>query len=233
MAIGLCETIDKFIEIDQSVKHLGLHIAYTISWKETTKNFASYPYEEEISKLIEYVKNRYTLDSLKDDKIVRAYRDFFWRLGIDPTKIRPSSEALVRRTLKNEFPRINPVVDAGNIASVYTMIPIGMYDLDKIVPPLSIRFSRSGEKFKPIGGKEEILGNNIPILVDSRNIVVHIYPYRDSVETCVTESTSRIIAIAAGVSGVSKNLLEKAISIIVELLQKIGWNSCNAIVYKV
>jgi DNA/RNA-binding domain of Phe-tRNA-synthetase-like protein len=55
-----------------------------------------------------------TLPSLKDHPIIRAYRDFYWRLGIDPTKQRPSSEGLARRLLaQGRLPRINSVVDAG------------------------------------------------------------------------------------------------------------------------
>src|SRR4030067_3044100 len=43
------------------------------------------------------VRASYTLESVKDVPELRAYRDFFWRVGIDPTKTRPAAEALVRR----------------------------------------------------------------------------------------------------------------------------------------
>ncbi|MEM2627188.1 MAG: hypothetical protein QW775_02940, partial [Ignisphaera sp.] len=85
---------------------------------------------------------------------------------------------------------------------------------------------------RPIGGKEEILDKGIPILVDSRGTVMHIYPHRDSIETCVTESAKKIITIAAGVPGAQKELVVRAIEIVVELLKKIGWRSCENIVYK-
>ena len=38
------------------------------------------------------VKDKYKLETLKDEPIIKAYRKFFWRIGIDPTKVRPSSE---------------------------------------------------------------------------------------------------------------------------------------------
>lgn len=38
----------------------------------------------------EEVRAKYTIETLKDNPTVRAYRDFYWRLGIDPTKTRPS-----------------------------------------------------------------------------------------------------------------------------------------------
>ena len=71
----------------------------------------------QIQKLKETVyseaKAKYTIETLKDHPIVRAYRDFYWKLDIDPTKTRPSGEALLRRVLHgDELPRISTVVDA-------------------------------------------------------------------------------------------------------------------------
>lgn len=227
----LCVDLGNLVRVDEGVRVLGIHIAYTASWMVSKAVLASYPYEDELVKLIDYVRSRYTLDGLRSERVIRAYRDFFWRLNIDPTKTRPSSEALVRRVLRGQFPRVNPVVDAGNIASVYTLVSIGMYDLDKVVPPLAIKYSAGGEVFKPIGGDEEVLGSGVPVLVDARGTVMHIYPHRDSIETCVSENTSKILTIAAGVPGISRDELVKAVKLVVELLKKLNWNSCEEVVH--
>lgn len=53
-----------------------------------------------INDTVKEVRSKYSLDSLKDDPIIRRYRDFYWHeLGIDPTKQRPAQEALLRRFL--------------------------------------------------------------------------------------------------------------------------------------
>ena len=66
-----------------------------------------------------------SLEQVKDQPIFRAYRDFFWRVGIDPTKTRPAGEALTRRILGGrDLPRVNTVVDAYNLASVESSIAI-------------------------------------------------------------------------------------------------------------
>ncbi len=44
------------------------------------------------SQVIGEIKVTYALETLKDDPQMRLYRDFFWKIGIDPTKIRPASE---------------------------------------------------------------------------------------------------------------------------------------------
>lgn len=229
----LCNILETLVTLTEDVKNMGIFIAYTISWKIIDRvESKSYPFETEVQELIDYIKSIHSLDSLKNDRIVRAYRDFFWRIGVDPTKVRPSSEALVRRALRNAFPKVNPIVDAGNIASAYTMVPIGMYDLDHCKLSLTLRLSSGGEVFRPIGGAEEKLREGIPILVDAKNTVMHIYPHRDSIDTMIRNETSKIIIIAAGVHGVDRDLVKKAIEITMKLLVKIGWNWCNNIIIK-
>ncbi|HDI12222.1 MAG TPA: hypothetical protein ENF63_01365, partial [Candidatus Bathyarchaeota archaeon] len=40
------------------------------------------------NKIFEEARRNFVLETLKDNPIVRAYRDFFWSLDIDPTKTR-------------------------------------------------------------------------------------------------------------------------------------------------
>ncbi len=170
--------------------------------------------------VIEKLKERYSVEKLKEDPFVRAFRDFYWRIGIDPTKQRPSSEALLRRGLKGEIPRINNVVDAGNIASMETLIPIGLYDIAKIRGDLELRFAKKGEIFCPIGGKDEALEENQIVLADEEKIL-HVYPYRDSRLTMVSDATKDVLIVACGVPGVEKERVklacEKAMEYIVML----------------
>ncbi|UCD97169.1 MAG: hypothetical protein JSV35_03745 [Candidatus Bathyarchaeota archaeon] len=77
------------------------------------------------------VINEHHIETLKENPTIRAYRDFYWRLGVDPTKTRPSGEALLRRILRSRgIPSISTVVDAYNLASLSTMIPISGFDRD-------------------------------------------------------------------------------------------------------
>ena len=74
------------------------------------------------------VRSRFNLEGLKDEPVFRAYRDFFWRIGVDPTKVRPAAEALIRRVLGGKsIPRINNLVDAYNLASMTTCIALGSF----------------------------------------------------------------------------------------------------------
>ena len=214
------------IEIEEDVKSLGIFLKWaSLEGVEVYDSRSSEYVVKAVEEAVEEVRSSLTLEGLKDHPVIRAYRDFYWRLGIDPTKTRPSSEALIRRALRSgSIPLINNVVDLGNVASIRTMVPIGIYDLDKAALPLKLRRARAGGLFHPIGGAPEALSNKDVVLVDSRGVVMHVFPHRDSVQTMVTQETKRILIVACGVKGVSEEVVREA----VELASKLIAESCRA-----
>ncbi|MGB9778109.1 MAG: B3/4 domain-containing protein [Candidatus Bathyarchaeales archaeon] len=160
----------------------------------------------------EEVRAKYNLETLKDNPIVRAYRDFYWKLNIDPTKTRPSGEALLRRVLHGEdLPRISTVVDAYNLASMKTIIPISGFDEDCLNPPFHVRFANNGETFRGIGmSKPLILADNMLVLADERQVLC-IYPYRDAEYTKITEQTRDVVIIGYGAPRIERNQLREAV----------------------
>lgn len=163
--------------------------------------------DEQIEKL--RASMSYTIEDLRNNPIVRAFRDFYWRIGIDPTKVRPASEALVRRIISgSSLPMINNVVDAGNLASAETLIPIGLYDLDKIVGQPFLRFARE-EEFIDLTGRIRRLKPNTIVLADDVG-VIHIFPHRDSLRTMIDWNTRRVLVVACGVKNVPADLVDYA-----------------------
>jgi DNA/RNA-binding domain of Phe-tRNA-synthetase-like protein len=179
---------------------------------------------EQIQKLKESVyremRAKYNIETLKDNPIVRAYRDFYWKLNIDPTKTRPSGEALLRRVLHGEdLPRISTVVDAYNLASMKTIIPISGFDEDRLSPPFQLRFANNGETFTGIGmSKPLILTNNMLVLADERQVLC-IYPYRDADYTKITEKTKNVVIIGYGAPGIERNQLTEAVETLFHILK--------------
>ena len=80
-------------------------------------------------------------------------RALYRRFGVDPTKVRPSNEALLRRVKRGDgLPRINSLVDVGNVMSVLLQVPVGLYDLDQVQgSELVIRRGGAGEGYQGIG----------------------------------------------------------------------------------
>ncbi|MBS7288164.1 MAG: hypothetical protein KIH01_05340, partial [Candidatus Freyarchaeota archaeon] len=104
---------------------------------------------------------------------MRAYRDFYWRLSIDPTKQRPASEALIRRVLGGgNMWRINKFVNAYNLASAMTGVTLGAYDAGRVRGGLAVRFAEPGERFQGIGASSpKLLSGNEIVVSDEEGIV--------------------------------------------------------------
>lgn len=119
----------------------------------------------------------------------RLYKSF----GQDPSRHRPSSEALVRRVLNNKgLYRLNNAVDTCNLASLTFLLPIGMYDLDLVQGDVVLRTGRAGEEYPGIRKGPVHLQDRLALFDEQGGFGS---PTSDSARTCVTESTRRILAV--------------------------------------
>jgi len=169
------------------------------------------------------VRAKYNLETLKDNPTVRAYRDFYWNLDIDPTKTRPSGEALLRRVLHGkELPRVSTVVDAYNLASMKTIIPISGFDKDRLNPPFQIHFAKNGETFTGIGmNKPMTLTDKMLVLADENQILC-IYPYRDSDHTKITEQTRNLLIVGYGAPRITEAQLEDTLETTIAYIEQVS-----------
>jgi DNA/RNA-binding domain of Phe-tRNA-synthetase-like protein len=200
------------LQIDPSLKAKfpGLRVlVQTIDDVVVTRTTASL---EELKKIIaDEVKSKYTLESLKDVPIFRAYRDFFWRAGIDPTKVRPAAEALIRRILANKpIPTINTLVDAYNLASIKTGIALAAFDRKELLGTLSMHTATEGDEFHGIGISEPMRLNGGEIVISDAKKFVAVYPYRDADTSKVTERTKNIMLMVCGCPGIDEAPLVEA-----------------------
>jgi len=182
---------------------------------------------EQIRKLkktvYEEARANHKIETLKDNPTVRAYRDFYWKLDIDPTKTRPSGEALLRRVLRSsELPRISTVVDAYNLGSMKTIIPISGFDKDRLNPPFYVRFARKGETFTGIGmNKPLILEKKMLVLADEKQVLC-IYPYRDADSTKITMQTLNVFIVGYGAPGISEEQLREAVETTLSYIKSVS-----------
>ncbi|MEM4701246.1 MAG: phenylalanine--tRNA ligase beta subunit-related protein [Candidatus Bathyarchaeia archaeon] len=163
---------------------------------------------------------QHSVEGLKENPTVRAYRDFYWQLGIDPTKTRPSGEALLRRVLHGgELPPISTAVDAYNLASMKTIIPISGFDRGALHPPFNVRFAEKGEAFAGIGMEKPMaLKSNMLVFADTIRVLC-IYPHRDADQTKITPETKKILLVAYGAPGITHQQLEEAVKTALEYIK--------------
>ena len=93
------------------------------------------------------------------------------RVGIDPTKTRPSSEALLRRVRKGDsLPRINSMVDVCNWCSFEFQLPYGLYDAAQIEGDVTLRIGRDGESYPGIRKDDVHVGGRIALVDAARPV---------------------------------------------------------------
>jgi len=171
--------------------------------------------------ITEKVREKYDLDSVKNLPTFRAYRDFFWRVGTDPTKNRPAAEALIRRILGGRtIPQINTLVDAYNLASIKTEIALAAFDADRLKGGLIMRFSEKREKFLGIGMEKPMILKGGEIVVSDSEKLVAIYPYRDADDTKITKKTKNVLLLVCGVPGIREETLQDAAQVALEYITR-------------
>ena len=128
--------------------------------------------------------------------VLSSARTLYRRFGIDPSRRRPSSEALLRRVIQGkELYRVNTAVDAANLASLTYFLPVGLYDLDRIVAGddcVTLRLGLPRETYAGIG-KGEIHLEDRPALFDEEGPFGN--PSSDSFRTRVTRETRNLLFV--------------------------------------
>ena len=208
------------LDDDLSAKFPGLHARMTHLRDLTIKPLI--PELESFKKQVfEESAKKWNLEELKNNQVFRAYRDFFWKVKVDPTKTRPASEALLRRILRgNPLPTINTLVDAYNLSSVVTSISFGAFDTDKMRGNPVMREARAGEEFFGIGMDKPIqLGGGEAVIQDDERLVA-VYPYRDADYSKVITSTRNLLLLTCGVPSIGDEALKKAELIGVEYITR-------------
>jgi len=124
---------------------------------------------------------------------VAAVRTMYKRVGLDPTKTRPSSEALLRRVRKGDpLPRINSLVDVCNWCSLEFQLPYGLYDAAHVEGDIELRLGREGESYPGIR-KDDVHVAGRLTLADARGPFGN--PTSDSARTMVTTATTSAIVV--------------------------------------
>jgi DNA/RNA-binding domain of Phe-tRNA-synthetase-like protein len=147
-----------------------------------------------------------------------AVRTMYKRVGIDPTKTRPSSEALLRRVRKGDtLPRINSMVDVCNWCSFEFQLPYGLYDAAQIQGDVTLRIGREGESYPGIRKDDVHVGGRIA-LVDA--IGPFGNPTSDSARTMVTTATTRGLLVVFAPREVEIAPLTRVMDITSERMQQ-------------
>lgn len=142
---------------------------------------------------------------------LKPARVLYRRIGVDPTKLRPSSEALLRRVLRGDaLPKVNSLVDINNLCSLEFLLPIGLHDLDSAVGPITLRRGGPGEGYEAIGkGWYSVEGR----LTAADEQGACGSPTSDSRRTMITLDTTRCLMIIYAPAGYDPARLQDHIAV--------------------
>jgi DNA/RNA-binding domain of Phe-tRNA-synthetase-like protein len=150
--------------------------------------------------------------------IIAAVRTMYKRVGIDPTKTRPSSEALLRRVRRgDEVPRINSLVDIINWCSLESQLPFGLYDRDCIEGGVMLRLGASGEAYAGIRKDTVHVGGRLT-LADDRGPFGN--PTSDSARTMVTTKTTRALVVIFAPASIAPAAGERALAVTLQRIDR-------------
>lgn len=153
-------------------------------------------------------RREFTVDSLAQAEPVRAVRAMFRGWGMDPSKYRPSSEALLRRVVQGKgLYRISNIVDVCNVCSIETGWPYGLYDASRMHPPVAFRHGARSETYERVG-KEMWHVDGRPVLVDAQGPFGS--PISDSTRTMITEATRSVLMVIYAPAATPDQALDEA-----------------------
>lgn len=171
---------------------------------------------QEIDAFYSRFASTYKMEDINQRPAIYATRQVYKKLGKDPNRYRPSSEALCRRIQKGQaLYRIDTLVDLINLVSLKTGYSIGGFDDAKIQGDLVLGVGEAGERFEAIGrGLLNIEG--LPVYRDKSGGIGT--PTSDEERTKITSATTRLLMLINGYSG--REGLQEAVNYSVELLKK-------------
>lgn len=138
-------------------------------------------------------------------------RTMYKQIGLDPTKRRPSSEALLRRVLKGDsLPRVNALVDVCNWCSVEFQLPYGLYDRERIDGEVQLRIGTEGESYAGIRKDDVHVGGRIT-LADRTGPFGN--PTSDSARTMVTVTTTCALMVVYAPAALAAGTLEQVLDV--------------------
>jgi DNA/RNA-binding domain of Phe-tRNA-synthetase-like protein len=136
-----------------------------------------------------------------------AVRTMYKRVGLDPTKTRPSNEALLRRVRKGDtIPRINSAVDIVNWCSLEFQLPYGLYDFSKVSGAVTMRLGADGESYPGIRKDDVNVGGRITV-ADSLGAFGN--PTSDSARTMVTPGATELLVVVYAPKEIPRSQLDR------------------------
>lgn len=149
----------------------------------------------------EFAEN-HKVEDIAKFQVISDSRKAYKTLGKDPARYRLSSEALLRRIVKEKgIYHINNIVDINNLISIQSYYSICAFDISKLQPPIQFTIGKKEDEYYGIGrGLLNI--ENLPVFQDQ--IGKFGSPTSDSERVKIINETTSISMNIISFSGTDK-----------------------------
>ncbi len=189
-------------------------------------------YNEEIQGLIRGIEKE-TREKIDPEEVtqnptIAKWREIYKSFGAKPSDYRNSVEALIKRVLKTELYKINPLVDLYNYISIKYIMTAGGEDIDKIEGDLILDFANGDEEFIPLGEEE----NKSPwegevVYKDDKGAICRCWNWREGDRTKLTEDTKNAVLVIENIIPEDNEKLKEALEELKSLIEKYCGAKCE------
>jgi len=193
---------------------VGYAVVEGMQWKKTDSFLSEYRRRVQVK-----TQSTCSLEELKKVPAVRCFRDLYWLFQMDPTKMRPSAEALARRVLSGgHLPSVDSVVDCVNCVSLNHLLPISCFDKHSLSGSLCVRRAQKSEVFTTLARMEKVLQGGELVVSDTEKIVCLGYASMDAWETRVQPLTQDVILMVYRAPGINLESVSACLREVCDLL---------------
>ncbi|MEM9427719.1 MAG: phenylalanine--tRNA ligase beta subunit-related protein [Pseudomonadota bacterium] len=148
---------------------------------------------------------------------IQAWRRAYATMGLKPTQYRSASEALLRRfRTSGALPKLHPLVNLCNAASLAFAVPIAVYDRAQTTHDLQVREADGTEPYLAFSGETERPDAGEVIFADSDGRAhARRWAHKQSLQSVVKPETQAALIVAEA-------LHETALADITALVSELG-----------
>lgn len=189
------------IQISDQIKTSLQHVAIASMQADVVVKPSDQLLIEKLDRACNDFAGNHNIEDISKLKVISDSRKAYKTLGKDPARYRLSSEALLRRIVKEKgIYKINNIVDINNLISITSHYSICAFDIAKLKPPVKFVVGKKEDEYYGIGrGLLNI--ENLPVFEDQ--IGKFGSPTSDSERVKITEETKQISMNIISFSGIN------------------------------
>ncbi len=175
-------------------------------------------------------RERFATGRPADHPHIAAWRQAYSRFGAKPSKYPCSAEALLKRSLADQIPPINRLVDMYNAISLRYVLPIGGEDADQLSGEFMLRLARGDEQFQgdaaDASAEPATVKAGEPIWSDDLGVTCRRWNWRQGARTALDKETRSVFFVLDALAPYTNEELGTATTALIEALYE-GCSECN------